>query len=607
MDTTLRIVIEALNKAHGELSQVQGDLADIEGAGKRGSGGLSAIYEGAKSQILPAIGIIAGFGAAVATAFDMAEEGAQILQTESSFATLLETVGAAPDLLKQLQAASGDTVDDLSLMSNTTALLSGTSGQLATALATATPELLEIARAANKVNPALGDVNFMYNSLALGIKRASPMILDNLGLTIKVGEANATYAESVGKSVDELTAEEQKIALLNATLDAGNTLIQQAGGNTDSMGDAFARAGAAIKNAADSLKTQLTPILSDTANGVYQVLTFTDNVTEAFTTHEAEVRKTSGSYSDYLQEMLRVTDVSGRSDEVLGNVAQQLAAQGKSAEEIGLIMGDYAAMVQAAADNNLVFNGVLSAIEWQAIQDGQAAATQGYRDVGTAADTAAGAVKDLNTATADSVDPALTWNDALMKDVAALQGMNEQAFVSMMVRQLSDAQAAGTITAQQMSEAQLALYTSSGLLSEEEKAAFGATQTLIGAYGSGKVDAEGFATAIMGIKGAIDQVPTEKKVTISVNYDVQEPPNYIPGPHEPPRASATGADFWAYGPTPMLVGEGGEPEHIQVTPRSETHNVTNNQLGGNTIVIQDATAAALLLGEERMRTIRRSL
>ena len=77
----------------------------------------------------------------------------------------------------------------MKLMSATSTLLAGTSGDLATALGNATPQLLEIAKAANKLNPSLGDTAFLYESIATGVKRASPMILDNLGLTIKIGNS----------------------------------------------------------------------------------------------------------------------------------------------------------------------------------------------------------------------------------------------------------------------------------------------------------------------------------------------------------------------------------------------------------------------------------
>jgi hypothetical protein len=191
--------------------------------------------------------------------FEMSKEGAAVIQTRDSFDLLLKVIGAAPDLFDQLKAASKGTISDLDLMSSTSTLLAGAQGELATNLANATPELLEIAKAANKLNPALGDTNFMYQSLALGVKRASPLILDNLGLTIKIGQANEEYAKKIGKTVSQLTAEDQKQALLNETLRAGRVLIDQVGGSTDSATDEYARFEAELANTGDTIKSNLAP------------------------------------------------------------------------------------------------------------------------------------------------------------------------------------------------------------------------------------------------------------------------------------------------------------------------------------------------------------
>jgi hypothetical protein len=77
------------------------------------------------------------------------------------------------------------------------------------------------------------------------------MILDNLGLTIKIGDANEAMAKQLGKSVEQLTAEEKQMALLNATLKAGNQLIEQVGGNVDAATDSYAQMETAVTNLKD--------------------------------------------------------------------------------------------------------------------------------------------------------------------------------------------------------------------------------------------------------------------------------------------------------------------------------------------------------------------
>lgn len=208
-------------------------------------------------------GAIAGVGIAAKKAFDLGLEGATVAQTAESFDLLLEKVHAAPDLLDQLSAASRGTISQMDLMSSTATLLAGTQGDLAEQLAASTPRLLEIAKAANKLNPALGDTAFMYQSIATGVKRAQPLILDNLGLTIKIGEANEKYAKSIGKTVEQLTAEEKAMALLEETLRAGDIMIDQVGGTTESATDSFLRAEAAMEDLGNTIKTIVAPAIAD--------------------------------------------------------------------------------------------------------------------------------------------------------------------------------------------------------------------------------------------------------------------------------------------------------------------------------------------------------
>ncbi|MBW2674606.1 MAG: hypothetical protein JRD89_14545 [Deltaproteobacteria bacterium] len=230
MTTKVRIILEWAEKNKGVAKNVQGELKSL---------GMTA------AKVLAGVALV---GVGLKKAFDLGREGAAVVQTAESFEYLMVKVGAMPGLLNELRDASHGTVSDMQLMSSTSTLLAGTSGTLAKSLADNTPRLMEIAKAANKLNPALGTTTFMYESLAKGIKRSSPLILDNLGVVVKVGEANQKYADILGKSVTAMTAAEKQQALLNAVLEAGGTLIDQVGGNTEAATDKYDIATAAIEN-----------------------------------------------------------------------------------------------------------------------------------------------------------------------------------------------------------------------------------------------------------------------------------------------------------------------------------------------------------------------
>jgi len=216
------------------------------------------------TQFAMTVGVVTGAVGAMAVvakkAFDFSEEGAAVIQTAASF----DRLGVS---IEDLRTASRGTISDVELMASTLTLTAGASEELQNKMLDAAPQLLEIAKAANAVNPAIGDTAFMFDSLALGIKRASPRLIDNTNLVIKLGEANEAYAESLGKTVEELTAEDKQIALLNATLEAGNRLIEQAGGSTEAYGDAWAVVTAQIKNNTDAMK-------ENAAEGLLPIVTY---------------------------------------------------------------------------------------------------------------------------------------------------------------------------------------------------------------------------------------------------------------------------------------------------------------------------------------------
>lgn len=224
-------------------------------------------------------GATAGVAGAVAigkTVWALGELGAQSLTTKSSFESLMRSVGQSPQLLDQLKAAAGGTVAEMKLMQLTNTALAGSTGALSTEMAAALPKLLEAGRAAALLNPSMGDAEFMFQSLITGIKRGSPMLIDNTGITLKLGEATDAYAASVGKSVNELTSQERSIAILRATLEGADTLIQQTGGSLNSMTSDIQSSKVAVEELKTAFAEMVAPGVASAAGGLateFQFLT----------------------------------------------------------------------------------------------------------------------------------------------------------------------------------------------------------------------------------------------------------------------------------------------------------------------------------------------
>ncbi len=142
-------------------------------------------------------------------------------QRFSSFTRLVE--GDANRLMSNLQLAAQGTVSQLGIVSAANqALMLGISQQ----------QLPEMMRAASVMGAAMGRTTEQaFADLAMGIGRQSRMILDNLGIIVKVSEANQAYADSLNINVDALNTQQQRMAFNIAVTDAMRSSVEKLEGS----------------------------------------------------------------------------------------------------------------------------------------------------------------------------------------------------------------------------------------------------------------------------------------------------------------------------------------------------------------------------------------
>lgn len=190
---------------------------------------------------------------------DFAEEGVKLIKVSKSFDNIATSAGVnSGKLKKSLKDMSGGMMStaDLMLAYNKAMLLSN--GVLAEDF----PQLLKIAK--TSADATGQSFEFMLDSLVLGVGRASPKIIDNTGLMISLNTANQEYADSVGKSIDKLTEEEQKRAILNKVLKEGGKLMEKVGATDDQLNN-MQRLKTSFVELSDALKTKANPILQSIA------------------------------------------------------------------------------------------------------------------------------------------------------------------------------------------------------------------------------------------------------------------------------------------------------------------------------------------------------
>lgn len=169
----------------------------------------------------------------------------EVESLRTAFENLTGAVGEnAQSFIKELRVATRGAVSDMDLFraTNNAALLGVVKSQ---------EEYVRLATVARRLGRAVGRTTVdALNDLSVGIGRQSRLILDNLGIVVRVDEANEKYANTLGTTVSQLTVVQKQQAFVNATLDAAEEKVGRLGPDLDNINDAFGRFQAALSNTA---------------------------------------------------------------------------------------------------------------------------------------------------------------------------------------------------------------------------------------------------------------------------------------------------------------------------------------------------------------------
>ena len=191
-----------------------------------------------------------------------------------------------------------------------------------------------------------------------------------------------------------MTAEEQKQALLNATLKAGKVLIEQAGGAAGSATDEYAEFETNVSNLTNTLKAKASPAISGVVHELNDLLLIDKKVGDA-------ALKNTKNYKDYTLAVIDQTKEQIRNNTVL-QIASTIFPQ-----LTGLV---YA---QAAANNTLtdveykLKMGLYDVTETGIVQIGMT------KDAGAATEHTKKVVLDYANAMADAGQGAGTYSGYL--------------------------------------------------------------------------------------------------------------------------------------------------------------------------------------------------
>ncbi len=186
---------------------MKGLQKDQQGAEKETQSWVKRLGTGVNKFLGKAL--VAGVGAATSAVVGLGGVFAAATVKAASLQGISDTFFSLADgaKLAELRSASMNRVLDADLMKTYNSAVLSVSQSFADDMPNAMQYMGKIADATGQ------DVGYLLDSYQLGIARLSPMILDNLGIQVNLGEANAAYAKSLGVTVEELTKEQQQMAL----------------------------------------------------------------------------------------------------------------------------------------------------------------------------------------------------------------------------------------------------------------------------------------------------------------------------------------------------------------------------------------------------------
>jgi predicted nucleic acid-binding Zn-ribbon protein len=178
--------------------------------------------------------------------FDTLDRAAQVENLTRSFENLQESIGNnATSKLEALRESTRGLVSDQELLqqANQAVLLGVDDGS---------GKFEELSAAAIKLGQAQGITAAQaIESLTVGIGRQSKQVLDNLGIIVEAEKAYEAYALSIGKTVEQLSDQERRLAFNAAAFDGITTKAQNLSGAQETAAQSAQGFSAQIENLRD--------------------------------------------------------------------------------------------------------------------------------------------------------------------------------------------------------------------------------------------------------------------------------------------------------------------------------------------------------------------
>lgn len=208
MNDVIMLMLVAKNQASQAIKQVKVDLSSLEQTVQSVDKRMASMASGFNAAAAFA-GVTAGLVAFAAAAKEASEAAGEVERLGVGFQNLAAQHGESSQrILESLQAVTQGTLDNKTIMQQANnAMLLG--------VADTAEEFETLAKIAMTRGRAMGiSMEYAFESIVKGVGRLSPLILDNLGIVIDADNTYKAYAETIGKTADQLSDMEKRQAIL---------------------------------------------------------------------------------------------------------------------------------------------------------------------------------------------------------------------------------------------------------------------------------------------------------------------------------------------------------------------------------------------------------
>lgn len=247
------ILIRARRSGTDAIKQTNNDLQDLDRFAGMASKGLAGIAGAAA---------VSGLYELAGAMDELARRGAIFQQIGSVLGDYAASIGSSADaMVSAAKRASAGTISEFELILQANRAIQFEVAKTPEAFA----KLIELSTALGRAQ-GIADTQAL-DYLVSGLSRESRLLLDNLGLIIDLDKATGTYAESIGKTADQLTSAERKQALLNAAFEQGAVALQANRDAVDSAATQYERFDANVQNLKDNLGEMLATLAAENVGG----------------------------------------------------------------------------------------------------------------------------------------------------------------------------------------------------------------------------------------------------------------------------------------------------------------------------------------------------